>query len=167
MSSIKITPGALVCNEAEIIGEVTIGVRTVIHPKASIVAEKGAIIIGDGNLIEEQTKIINRTAGHTMMIGHSNVIEVGAHIEAKVIGDNNVFEAKSVVGPNIELTNGCVVGAMCELTGSEKLEENTVVYGDYCKRRTAGEKPAPQMLQLDFLSKILPNYHHLKGRGKP
>ena len=38
---LKITPGALVCNEAEIIGDVTIGVRTVIHPKASIIAEKG------------------------------------------------------------------------------------------------------------------------------
>jgi len=37
----KITPGALVCNEAEISGEVTIGVRTVVHPKARIIAENG------------------------------------------------------------------------------------------------------------------------------
>ncbi|XP_057291209.1 dynactin subunit 6-like [Hydractinia symbiolongicarpus] len=163
---IKITPGALVCNEAEIIGDVSIGVRTVVHPKARIIAEGGPIIIGDGNLIEEQTLITNRRPGHTLLIGHSNVFEIGSRVEAIRIGDNNVFEAKTVVGPQIEVTNGCVVGAMCKLTSSEKLSENTVVFGSDCKRRKASEKPAPQMLQLDFLTKILPNYHHMKGRGK-
>ena len=39
---------------------VSIGSRTVIHPKARIVAEAGPIIIGENNLIEEQTQIINR-----------------------------------------------------------------------------------------------------------
>lgn len=37
----KITPGALVCNEAELVGDVAIGVRTVVHPKATIKAAKG------------------------------------------------------------------------------------------------------------------------------
>ena len=36
------------------------GSRTVIHPKSRIIAEAGPIIIGDNNLIEEQTQIINR-----------------------------------------------------------------------------------------------------------
>lgn len=35
------------------------GPRTVIHPKARIIAEAGPIIIGEGNLIEEQALIIN------------------------------------------------------------------------------------------------------------
>ena len=30
------------------------------HPKARIIAEAGPIIIGEGNLIEEQCEIINR-----------------------------------------------------------------------------------------------------------
>lgn len=42
---IKITPGALVCNEAEIIGDVSIGVRTVVHPKARIIAEGGLLLV--------------------------------------------------------------------------------------------------------------------------
>ena len=37
-----------------------LGARTVIHPKAKIVAEAGPIIIGENNLIEEQAQIINR-----------------------------------------------------------------------------------------------------------
>lgn len=36
------------------------GARTVVHPKARIIAEAGPIVIGEGNLIEEQALIINR-----------------------------------------------------------------------------------------------------------
>uniref|UniRef100_A0A674INQ6 Dynactin subunit 6 n=1 Tax=Terrapene triunguis TaxID=2587831 RepID=A0A674INQ6_9SAUR len=57
--TVKIAPGAVVCVESEIRGDVTIGPRTVIHPKARIIAEAGPIVIGEGNLIEEQTLIIN------------------------------------------------------------------------------------------------------------
>lgn len=163
---LKIIPGAVVCNEAEIFGDVSVGVRTVIHPKAKICAEKGPIVIGDGNLIEEQCVIINNKPGHTMVIGHSNVFEIGCHIEAIKIGDNNVFEAKTVIGSHIEVTDGCIVGAMCHLTNKEKLTENTVIYGQECHRRKAPERPTPQILQLDFLTKILPNYHVIKGRNK-
>lgn len=50
----------MVCFEADYYGDITIGARTVIHPKARIIAEAGPIIIGEGNLIEEQAQIINR-----------------------------------------------------------------------------------------------------------
>ena len=50
----------MVCIEADYVGDITIGTRTVIHPKARIIAEAGPIIIGEGNLIEEQAQIINK-----------------------------------------------------------------------------------------------------------
>ena len=59
-NSVKVTQGAVVCLEADYVGDITIGARTVIHPKARIIAEAGPIIIGEGNLIEEQAQIINR-----------------------------------------------------------------------------------------------------------
>ena len=34
------------CNECELKGDISIGAKTVIHPKARIVAESGPIIIG-------------------------------------------------------------------------------------------------------------------------
>ena len=40
------------------------GARTVVHPKARIIAEAGPIVIGEGNLIEEQALIINRYIGY-------------------------------------------------------------------------------------------------------
>ena len=48
IGEIKIEKGAVVCVEAQIEGDfsVEIGAKTVIHPKAQIIAEKGPIKIG-------------------------------------------------------------------------------------------------------------------------
>ena len=158
----KITPGAVVCQEAELKGEITVGAKTVVHPKARIIAEHGPIVIGEGNLIEEQTLIWNSTHGKTMVIGNFNVFEIGCISQAVNIGNNNVLEAKSKVGPQVELGDGCVIGNKCQIETQEKLASNTVIYGQNGSRRKASEMPAQQTLQLDFLTKILPNYHHLK-----
>ncbi|KAF7234027.1 hypothetical protein EG68_10651 [Paragonimus skrjabini miyazakii] len=173
-NQIRIAHGAVVCSECELSGEVTIGANTIIHPKARIIAEAGPIHIGAFNLIEEQVQIINRVPDSVMKIGDHNVFEIGAQCEAIEVGDNNVLEAKSVVGPRVRITNGCVIGSMCSLTSDETLPECMVIYGEenlllglashfphQCHRRIASERPPAQTLQLDFLTKILPNYHHL------
>jgi len=174
-SNVKLAPGAVVCNECELKGDITIGSKTVIHPKAKIIAEAGPIIIGENNLIEEQCEIINRDQQDgsaesgtvpVMIIGNNNVFEVGSEIHSLKIGDNNVLEAKSYLGRQTNLSNGCIVGAGCRLTTEETVDENIVIYGGDCRRRKAGDKPVPQTLQIDFLSKVLPNYHHLKKHHK-
>ncbi|XP_065105733.2 dynactin subunit 6 isoform X2 [Paramisgurnus dabryanus] len=166
--SVKIAAGAVVCVESEIRGDVTIGARTVVHPKARIIAEAGPIVIGEGNLIEEQALIINSDTVEPkpMTIGINNVFEVGSVSQALKIGDNNVIESKAEVGRNVMLTSGCIVGSCCQVNTCEVIPENTVIYGTVCLRRVQTERPQPQTLQLDFLMKILPNYHHLKKTVK-
>ncbi|XP_033017981.1 dynactin subunit 6-like [Lacerta agilis] len=119
-NSVKIAPGAVVCVESESKGDVTIGPRTMIHPKARIIAEAGPIVIGEGNLIEEQAIIINgyleniasdtEVGAKPMIIGANNVFEVGCYSQAMKIGDNNVIESKAFVGRNVILTSGCIIG---------------------------------------------------------
>uniref|UniRef100_A0AAZ3RD21 Dynactin subunit 6 n=1 Tax=Oncorhynchus tshawytscha TaxID=74940 RepID=A0AAZ3RD21_ONCTS len=175
--SAKIAAGAVVCVESEIRGEVTIGARTVVHPKARIIAEAGPIVIGEGNLIEEQALIINSYPENiapdsegvepkTMTIGINNVFEVGCMSQAMKIGDNNVIESKADLGRNMILTSGCIIGACCQVNTCEVIPENTVIFGSGCQRRVQTERPQPQTLQLDFLMKILPNYHHMKKTVK-
>ena len=60
--SSKINQLAIVCKEASLKGEVTIGANTVVHPNVRILAEGGPIIIGEDNLIKEGTTIINKSA---------------------------------------------------------------------------------------------------------
>ncbi|CAB1351878.1 unnamed protein product, partial [Coregonus sp. 'balchen'] len=86
--------------------------------------------------------------------------------QALKIGDNNVIESKADLGKKRILTSGCIVGACCQVNTCEVIPENTVIYGSNCMRRVQTERPQPQTLQLDFLMKILPNYHHMKKTAK-
>ncbi|KAJ8687264.1 hypothetical protein QAD02_023058 [Eretmocerus hayati] len=171
--NIKVGVGAIVCEEAVIKGDVTIGARTVVHPRASIIAEAGPIIIGEGNIVEEMAVIANRISEDqsgtpVQIIGNYNVFEVDCVCEAPRVGDNNILESKAYVGRQVELTNGIILCASCSLTEQEIVPENTIVYGEQCQRREMNDKPFPQMGQLEYLMKILPNYHHVhKSNVKP
>lgn len=86
MDSVIIQPGAAVCADAEIIGDVRIGAGTVVHPRCRILAQGGPVIIGENNIIEELTVVVNpnrQGAQPTpMVIGSGNWFEVGAVIRA-------------------------------------------------------------------------------------
>ncbi|KAK3096275.1 hypothetical protein FSP39_025213 [Pinctada imbricata] len=97
-----------------------------------------------------------------MIIGNNNIFEVGSYIESTKIGDHNVVEAKGYVGRHLEMTSGCIIGAKCEVKGQERLPENTVISGSDCVRRIAADRPPAQGLQIEFLMKILPNYHYIR-----
>ncbi|RZF37250.1 hypothetical protein LSTR_LSTR015886, partial [Laodelphax striatellus] len=56
---LKIASSAVVCVESKLKGTVSVGSMTVIHPKASVIAEAGPIIIGENNIIEEQVVIMH------------------------------------------------------------------------------------------------------------
>lgn len=168
-TQVFIDPEAVVCSECELIGPITIGPRSVVHTRARIVARAGPIIIGEGNLIEELSEIINeRTdenggddSSHTMTIGNYNVFEVDSRCAAVSVGDLNTFECKSEVGAGVVVGSGCVVGAGCRLLLPETLPDKTVVFGSELNRRVLSDKPLPQTLQLDFLRRLLPSHHYL------
>ena len=172
-AKLKCAPSTIICREKTIIlGNVTIGPDCIVHPTASILARKGPIVIGSNNLIEERVSIINNRP-ETLVIGDQNVFEVDSHCEATKVGNNNILECKSFVGPHIELTNNCIIGAGCRLTplddqpdqGNNKTDvfaPNTVVSGAELNRRVVKDLPASSHTsQLDFLRKILPNYQKL------
>jgi len=168
--TIKIANGAVVCSECELQGDIVIGARTVIHPRAKILALAGPIIIGENNIIEEQVQIINKsqddstTTSKVMTIGSNNVFEVDCLVESRNIGDNNVVESKAYLGGATSLSNGCVIGAKCEVLTEEDFPDGTLFYGcgSEVKRRVQQDKPSAQGAQIEFLSKVLPNYHRIR-----
>lgn len=168
-------PRAVVCDDAILKGDITISSGCVIHTSATVIAESGPIIIGENCILEEYSKIIHKIPSshklyqeslekpHVLVIGPNNIFEVGCTIEALKIGEKNIFECKSYVSPDVTISSGCVIGAGCRLSGEQSLAENTVIYGYNCQQREALDKASgSHMLQLDFLRKVLPNYHHLK-----
>lgn len=98
-----------------------------------------------------------------MVIGNNNVFEVDCHVESKFIGDNNIVESKgsnkeslatvfhnasssvlAFVGRQTSLSNGCVIGAKCEVLVAETLQEGSLFYGagSDVKRRVQSDKPS-------------------------
>ena len=85
------------------------------------------------------------------------------------------------VGSDVTVTNCCVVGAGCEVLGEETLSENTIVFGADCRRyhKNIPLQASTRLIivvvvviiivivqttdqqQLEYLIKVLPNYHHL------
>lgn len=53
-------PGATVCEDCTLEGDITIGGGTVIHPRVTIIAEGGPIIIAEYCIIEEYSTIIHK-----------------------------------------------------------------------------------------------------------
>jgi len=171
-NKIKVMPRAIVCEDSNIRGDVTISSGSVVHPSAQIIAESGPIIIGENCIIEEYAKIVHRVPPGrfdenpekppVLVIGSNNIFEVGCTVEALKIGEKNIFECKCYVSSDVTVSSGCVIGAGCQLKGEQHLAENTVIFGQNCEQREALDKQGSHMLQLDFLRKILPNYHRLR-----
>uniref|UniRef100_A0A1I7YJF4 Dynactin subunit 6 n=1 Tax=Steinernema glaseri TaxID=37863 RepID=A0A1I7YJF4_9BILA len=158
---LTIAQGAVVVKDCILEGEITIGTGTVVHPKATIRALTGPIVIGENNIIEE-TSIIenNHEDGFVMKIGNENVFEVGAVVKARSVGDHNVFHIRSEVGSEVEVPEGCSIGVKCVVEKHGPLPDRFVVYGERHERRIAGENPQSQARQLECLYKCLPRYHY-------
>lgn len=146
-------PKALVCDceESTFSGDITVSTGSIIHPRVSIIAKSGPIIIGENCLIEEYTTIIHDTGVASdatlekppvLVIGPNNVFEVGCTVEALKIGERNTFECKSYVSSAVKVSNNCVIGAGCKLIGEHDLPENSIIHGRGCDQREAIEKSA-------------------------
>ncbi len=66
------------------------------------------------------------------------------------------------VGMGVTVTEQCVVGAGCTLETMETLPPNTIIYGSKCTRYVKNvPTQTSNQQQLEYLIKVLPNYHHL------
>ncbi|XP_066142599.1 dynactin subunit 6 [Euwallacea fornicatus] len=163
-NNIKIFPGALVCEESKLRGDITIGAGTIIHPSVTILAEAGPIIIGENCLIEEQAKIIHRLPFDqqeqentpVLIIGSHNVFEVDCTVESPKIGNNNVFETKCFVGNKVTVSDGCTIGAGCRITDEQVLKENISIFGGNCQMREGLDKPVYNTIDTERNIKLIP-----------
>ena len=104
--TIDIPKTAIVCADAELIGphSIHIGDDCVLHPTARIEAITGNIVLGAGNVLEEQVVIRNdyhpslfhheagRFSSKTMTIGSGNLFEVRSELHnVPELGDRNLF----------------------------------------------------------------------------
>jgi dynactin 6 len=138
-----------VCQDVDMKGDITIGAGTIVHPKATIFAAQGPIIIGSGCIVEEGTIILNRCVvvclslrclmyhrrKEVMRIGDDNLFEIGCRKSASVLsiariesysgvecpmGNFNTICTRARVHYTTRLSSYCVIGAGCLVVATEE-----------------------------------------------
>ncbi|KAL7414701.1 trimeric LpxA-like protein [Mrakia frigida] len=125
---LTISSRAVVCQDSELKGAITIGSGTVVHPKATIFAVAGPIVIGSNCIIEEGAVIVNRRK-EIMRIGDLNLFSIQSRVESPVVGNFNTFLPKSQTASTVRISNCCVVGAGCALLPAFSTEEEELLEG--------------------------------------
>ncbi|KAG2019867.1 hypothetical protein CC2G_005265 [Coprinopsis cinerea AmutBmut pab1-1] len=159
---------AVVCQDVEMRGDITIGAGTIVHPKVTIFAIAGPIVIGSGCIIEEATIIVNRRK-EVMRIGDDNLFEIGCRVECPSVGDFNTISTRSRVHHTVRISSFCVIGAGCLVVPieDEVLEDYTVVYGPSAERRKWSGRGKIQEADLrhkhaEYLREMLPKFNRLR-----
>ncbi|KAI0323091.1 trimeric LpxA-like protein [Amylostereum chailletii] len=183
---------AVVCQDVDLKGDITIGSGTIVHPKAAVFAIGGPIVIGSGCIIEESTIIVNRRK-EVMRIGDDNLFEIGCRafpsfprfpspnpqptpritgVEATSIGNFNTISTRARVHHTVRVSSYCVIGPGCLVvpTEDEVLDEYTVIYGPTSERRTWSGRGKVQEADLrrkhaEYLRETLPKFNRLR-RGE-
>jgi len=153
-----------VCKDSTISGDVKLGNGNVFHQRCNIVAEKGPILIGDDNLIEENVIILNENP-EPLVIGSNNHFLVGAIIKGSV-GDNCVVEERGSVASKSFLGNNSTIGVSCCTRANEKIEENSIIFGKQNGRMQNNEpvqnRIAQHKAQLQYFREVLNVFHDLR-----
>ena len=111
---VHLSEGCIVCKSAILIGDISIGSGTIVHPFARIISKTGPVVIGDNNIIEEMAEIVNDSPepgerDKVMIIGSGNLIGVAASVSSLKMGNSNTVEAGARLGRHTVLPYGCVL----------------------------------------------------------
>ncbi|KAF4567784.1 hypothetical protein EYR40_006792 [Pleurotus pulmonarius] len=159
---------AVVCQDVDLKGDITIGAGTIVHPKATIFAIGGPIVIGMNCIIEESAIIVNRRK-QVMRIGDDNLFEIGCRVECPSTGNYNTVSTRARVHHTVRLSSYCVIGAGCLVAPSEDeiIDDYTTIYGPDAQRRVWSGRGKVQEADLrkkhvEYLRDTLPKFNRLR-----
>lgn len=159
---------AVVCQDVELRGDITVGAGTIVHPKATIYAIVGPIVIGSNCIIEESVIIVNRRK-EIMRIGDDNLFEIGCRVDSPAVGNFNTVSTRARIHHTVRVSNFCIIGAGCLLapTEDEVLGDYTMVYGPAAERRKWSGRGRVQEADLrrkhvEYLREMLPKFNRVR-----
>eukprot|EP01065_Artemidia_motanka_P028413 TRINITY_DN33735_c0_g1_i1.p2 TRINITY_DN33735_c0_g1~~TRINITY_DN33735_c0_g1_i1.p2 ORF type:complete len:208 (+),score=71.17 TRINITY_DN33735_c0_g1_i1:63-626(+) len=139
---------SFVCSTAVLKGphEIRLGLHNIVHPLVRISARNGPIEIGDGNIIEEHTEIVNdlpvAEGGDppVLRIGSMNLFGPRSYVAAESVGDACAFQACSSAQTGSKIGSDCVVCARRKVDAGERIADGTVIWGPNGERRVCTEE---------------------------
>jgi dynactin-6 len=110
---VSFAPDTRISDSASIVGTklITIGNDTIIHPRAKLISSHASIVIGKACILAERSAVGLQTLSTDQLDGviieDYVLIEVGAIVEARRVGEGSIVETNARVG------KGAVIGKVC------------------------------------------------------
>ena len=120
-------------SSAVIIGNVIIGKNVYIGPNAVLRGDWGLIQIEDGCNVQENC-VIHMFPGTTVHLEENAHVGHGAIIHGATLGRNCLIGMNSVIMDDVELGDGCIVGALSFLKAGSVWAERGLIVGNPAKR---------------------------------
>lgn len=117
---------------ATVTGNVIIGKDVYVGPGAAIRGDWGQIIIEDGCNVQENCTI-HMFPGTTVTLKAGAHIGHGAIIHGATIGKNSMVGMNAVVMDDVEIGDGCIIGALSFVPANTQIENRKVVVGNPAK----------------------------------
>jgi phenylacetic acid degradation protein/carnitine operon protein CaiE len=122
-------PSSFVHPQAVVTGNVVIGKDVYIGPGCALRGDWGKIVISDGCNVQENCTV-HMFPGGTVLLKESAHIGHGAIIHGATIGRNCLVGMNAVVMDEVELGEGCIVGALCFIRQGEIIPPRSIVAGN-------------------------------------
>lgn len=124
----KVSEGAIIFDNATIIGNVEIEDGANIWFGAVIRGDIGKIYIGKNTNIQDNS-VIHTDENGTCFIGESVTIGHGAIIHSAIIGDNTLVGMGATVLSNAKIGKDCIVGAQALILENAVFEDGSLIVG--------------------------------------
>jgi phenylacetic acid degradation protein len=125
----NISSSAYIAPTAFVFGDVTIGPDCSIWPGASLRADMGPIVVGQGSSIQDSCAL-HLFPGGRVELGRLVTVGHGAVLHGCRVGDYSVIGMNATVLDGAEIGRGCVVGAGAVVKGGARVPDGALALGN-------------------------------------
>jgi len=120
---------AFVHPQAAVTGNVIIGKNVYIGPGAAIRGDWGKIVIEDGCNVQENCTV-HMFPGVEVRLKEGAHVGHGAIVHGAQLGKNSLIGMNAVLMDEVEIGDGCIVGALAFVPAKTKIPDRKVVVGN-------------------------------------
>lgn len=114
---------AFVCDEATLIGEVSIAANVSVWPGAVLRGDFGPVTVGERSHIEDNAVVHEATIGDNVIVGH------GAVLNAATIEDEVIVGINSTVNMDVHVGSRCIVAPNAVIPQGRDIPSESIVRG--------------------------------------
>ena len=128
MTKPKVHSSAFIADSASIVGNVSIAADCSVYFNSTLRSDRTEIVIGARTNIQDNC-LLHSTPVYPIHIGEGVSIGHGSIIHGCTINDNVLVGMGAIVMNNVEIGEGCIIGAGTLLPQNKKIPPNSVVMG--------------------------------------